>query len=805
MNATPKRAEFPVGPAISAGTSDSLLEARLAAAEAKLADAEEILGDALLSSSSWIWESDAEHCFSRIIGPIETIFGTKPEKLIGKKVEDFTRDGDDPSTRYHFDTIQQRKPYRDVVSSINTPKGVRYVKASGKPLYDGSGKFLGYRGTGCDVTDQIQTERRASEANRRFMEAIENVPASLMLCDRQDRIVFCNSATQRYFPTASHLLIPGTKYEDLLRAHAASGFVAEIGKDFEGWMQERMRSHRSGNTNITRSYSDGRWSQIIERRTSDGGVIGIRTDITELKKREQELERLGETLRMNQEHLAQAQRTSGTGSVERNLQTGEVKWSDECSRMFDSDPALPPPNPAEFLTLIHPDDRAAYEASMMASENGLSSEPFKFRTVHGNGSVHWLYCESSVKFDADGKPWKRIVTYRDVTIEHESYLSLKELAEKLRASQEHLDRAQRISRTGSDERNLVTDECKWSDTTYEIFGVNRENFVPSYDNFLAMVHPGDRHICLAMRQDLYDGKVIKPYEYRIIRPDGQMRTIYRETVVNRDESGKPVSYTGTLRDVTELRAAEESIRQKTREIEAHAAELQRSNAELEQFAYVASHDLQEPLRMVASYCQLLQRRYKDKLDADANEFIGFAVEGANRMQRLINDLLGYSRTGRGGGNPENFRSTDALKGAIANLQGAISESGAKIEFGELPMVRADRTQITQLFQNLIGNAIKFRRDGVSPLIRVAAAAEGKFWHFTVEDNGIGIEKDYLDRVFLIFQRLHERNKYPGTGIGLAIAKKVIEHHGGRIWIESTPGQGSKFNFTLPATAKTETL
>jgi len=668
MNATPKRVELPAEPVPTAGAPGSVLAAKLAAAEAKLADAEEILGDALHSSSSWIWESDENHCFTRIIGPIEALLGTDPEKLIGKKVEDFTRASQDPSVQNHLNTIQQRKPYRDVVTSINTPKGVRFVKASGKPLYDVTGKFLGYRGTAGDVTDQVQTERRANESNRRFMEAIESVPASLMLCDREDRIVFCNSATQRYFPTAAHLLIPGTKYEELLRAHAASGVVASIGDDFEGWIRERMQSHRSGNTNIIRAYSDGRWSQIVERRTSDGGIISVRLDITQLKKRERELQ---------------------------------------------------------------------------------------------------------------------------------------EAAAKLQHSQNHLERAQRISGTGSDDRNLITDECEWSDTTYEIFGVSRESFVPSYDNFLALVHPDDRRICLEARQDIGSGKDIKPYEYRVIRPDGQVRIIYRETAAIRDENGKPVSYTGTIRDVTELRAAEEAVEHKTRELEERAADLQRSNAELEQFAYVASHDLQEPLRMVASYCQLLQRRYKDKLEGDANEFIGFAVEGANRMQRLINDLLGYSRIGRQGGNPENFRAADALKTVLANLQGAISESGAKIEVGALPDIRGDRTQVGQLFQNLIGNAIKFRRDGETPLIRISAAPEGGFWRFLIEDNGIGIEKAYLERVFLIFQRLHERNKYPGTGIGLAIVKKVIEHHGGRIWIESTPGQGSKFNFTLPAASKTE--
>jgi light-regulated signal transduction histidine kinase (bacteriophytochrome) len=226
-------------------------------------------------------------------------------------------------------------------------------------------------------------------------------------------------------------------------------------------------------------------------------------------------------------------------------------------------------------------------------------------------------------------------------------------------------------------------------------------------------------------------------------------------------------------------------------------EFRRSNAELEQFAYVASHDLQEPLRMVASYCQMLQRRYKDKLDGDANEFIGYAAEGAGRMQRLINDLLAYSRVGRQGGDPAPLDFAELVKAALANLQAAIADSGARIDVAEMPRVTGVRLQLTQLLQNIIGNAIKFRRDGVVPRISISAAPDGAMWRFTIEDNGIGIEKEYLDRVFLIFQRLHERNKYPGTGIGLAIAKKVIEHHGGRIWIESTPGQGSRLNFTLP--------
>ena len=224
-------------------------------------------------------------------------------------------------------------------------------------------------------------------------------------------------------------------------------------------------------------------------------------------------------------------------------------------------------------------------------------------------------------------------------------------------------------------------------------------------------------------------------------------------------------------------------------------ELKRSNGELEQFAYVASHDLQEPLRMVASYTSLIKKRYQDKLDADGHEFIGFAVDGAVRMQGLINDLLTYSRAGR---EPQPSEPTDAglaLDTALANLRRAIEEKRAVIVRGPLPSVMANRLQLAQLFQNLIGNALKFCKDR-RPEIRVSAEEKGGEWVFCVRDNGIGVDPKYADRIFLIFQRLHRREEYPGTGIGLAICKKIVERHGGRIWVESTPGEGATFYFTF---------
>src|SRR3984885_1552113 len=276
-----------------------------------------------------------------------------------------------------------------------------------------------------------------------------------------------------------------------------------------------------------------------------------------------------------------------------------------------------------------------------------------------------------------------------------------------------------------------------------------------------------------------------------VRKDGSRFLANIVITALRDENGRLRGFGKITRDITERRQAEEAL-MKT------MAELKRSNEELGQFAYVASHDLQEPLRMVASYTQLLAQRYKGQLDSDADEFIAFAVDGCNRMQGLIQDLLSYSRAGA---NPEPLREVScegALEKTLRNLRPTIQDSGAMVTHDSLPTIMTDETQLVQVFQNLIANAIKYH-GAEPPVVHVSATRNsGNEWVFSVRDNGMGMEPQYFERIFILFQRLHGREEFAGTGIGLAMCKKIVDRLGGRIWVESQPTKGSTFYFALPA-------
>jgi PAS domain S-box-containing protein len=377
---------------------------------------------------------------------------------------------------------------------------------------------------------------------------------------------------------------------------------------------------------------------------------------------------------------------------------------------------------------------------------------------------------------------------RDVTARHADQ-------DALRASEEWHRMAVEVTELGTWVWDIASDAVTWSDRFKAIYGLTPKAVLTRQDS-LRRVHADDRKRVERGLEEAIERHTAFDMEYRIIWADGSEHWLASKGRVRRSADGAAENMQGTVLDITERRAGEESLRERPA-LERTSAELMRSNADLQQFAYVAAHDLQEPLRMVSSYTQLLAKRYKGRLDPNADEFIAFAVDGAQRMQLLISDLLSYCQVGTAGQDFSETSASEALALAIRNLRGAIEESGGAVTQDKLPTLVADHAQLVQLFQNLVGNALKYRGTE-PPRVHVSAKKNAaKEWVFSVRDNGLGIEPKYFKKIFLMFQRLHGREEFSGTGIGLSLCKKIAERHGGRIWVKSAAAGGSTFFVAFP--------
>ncbi|MDQ6813951.1 MAG: PAS domain S-box protein [Bacteroidota bacterium] len=344
--------------------------------------------------------------------------------------------------------------------------------------------------------------------------------------------------------------------------------------------------------------------------------------------------------------------------------------------------------------------------------------------------------------------------------------------------------------------DLESDEITWNEGIVKMFDLADPAETKKIDWWYANLHPEDRErVETKIKYHLENHVPHWEDEYRM-KAGSSYKYIYDRGYIIYNDQNKPVRMIGAMQDLTERKEHEIMLQNLNNSLEKRAKELAESNAELERFAYVTSHDLQEPLRMVTSFLQLLERRYKDKLDKKAHEYINYAVDGAERMKRLILDLLEYSRVNSSKAEMEEVDINEIVKDVKLTYTNFLTETKGTINNKKLPCVRGNKTQLLQLFQNIIGNACKYR-GSLPPLIDIAFEDEKLYYKFSISDNGIGIDPKFFHKIFIIFQRLHNRDEYSGTGIGLAICKKIVDKHGGRIWVSSTPGHGSTFYFTLP--------
>jgi len=510
------------------------------------------------------------------------------------------------------------------------------------------------------------------------------------------------------------------------------------------------------------------WAELsmfpVSLEDSTGACV-IVSDITERKK-------AGEL----RAYLASIVDSTGDAIIGADLDGTIVSWNNGARELYGygADEMLGQP-----MTTLAPPERSDEVFSYLSkAANGLTVEPFETERLGKDGRRLQVSVRISPICDADGKIEGVSAINHDIT--------------RLKDAQEEIGRGAAYNRTlieaSLDPLVTIAPDGTITDVnaaTERATGCSREQLIGTdfcdYFTDPAKAREGYQTV-------FRDGRV-QDYGLEIRHRGGQVVPVLYNATVYKDERGRIAGVFAAARDITERKRSEEALA-------LQAAELARSNAELQQFAYVASHDLQEPLRAVASFTKLLAERYQDKLDQDAHDFIGFAVDGARRAQRLINDLLSYSRVGTRGAAFTRTNCETVLENALGDLAPALEENGGQVTHDALPAVDGDETQLGQLFRNLISNALKFHGPE-APRVHIAARQRPGEWEFSVRDNGIGIAPEFFEEIFIIFQRLHTSAEYPGTGIGLAIAKKIVDRHGGRIWVESKPGKGSTFSFTLP--------
>ena len=886
------------------------IEHAITKAEAAMRDAQQSearFRDIVEVGSDWIWETDAQHRFTMIAG------SKRPKiNLIGKTR--WEQAGADPETdekwRQHKAELDAHQLFRNFRFSIRLPTVGRFdVCVNGKPVFDDDGTFLGYRGTVADETELVEARERAERSDNLLRDAFDCIGEGFVIFDADDRLVLCNEAYRKMYPENADLNVPGSRYENIIRAAIAAGRYPEAAGREEEWLAERLRKHHQPGAPEETRLGDGRWVLRSERRMPDGSVAGLRIDITALKT-------VQTSLRNSQVMLNRAQRVSATGSVWRNFKTGVIEWSDETFRLFGVRRQEFTPETAAFLHLVHPEDRPRLAEIVAAGSRGEHEPPYQFRVIHPDGTTRTLYRESELWYDTDGTPLERLATYKDVTDlatakarEHaleallrdaiesvsegfvifdaddrlvlcnEAYrrlypytaplmvpgarfedilrasfrgrqivaargreeewlaermrqhrelgktietqledgrwvliserrtssggtaglrvdiTALKRVQQSLRESQQRLDRTQSIAHIGTVERNLQTNAVVWSDETYRIFGVGRDTYQPTTENLLTMIHPDDRAMLVAALQRGYSAHANSNLRFRIIRPDGEVRTLFSQADIVRDDNNGPRYVSVAMMDITD----QELASQRQVDLETRLRHSEKLTA-LGTLAGGIAHDLNNILVPIQALSKLVMRELPPNAPAQAD--LENIHEASIQARDLVSEILAFSRK-----QEIVYEPTDVgakVQDALEMLRTRISPRIELVErIAAVPTILADTGRIQQVVVNLVTNAAQAigDRDGritvtVGDLPAAEAAGKERMIRLAIADTGCGMGEEILPRIFEPF--FTTKTVGEGTGLGLSVVHGIVTSHGGTIDVKSAPGKGTEFVILLPA-------
>ncbi|WP_363319839.1 PAS domain S-box protein [Flavobacterium sp.] len=653
-----------------------------------------------------------------------------------------------------------------------------------------------------DIHERKEAENRLAESENRFRTILEAEPECIKLLDSTGEVLMMNPAGLAMIGADTKKQVIGKSVLGILLPEHRAAFselTKKVFNDEPGKLVFEIEGFKG-----TRRWLE---THAVPLKNEQGKIIsllGVTRDITERKIAEEKLVHseqkyrlLALELQLQQLHLTNAQQVAKIGSWETNLSDLKLTWSDETYRIFGTDIKSFEPTHEKFLNLVHPLDRDSVDKAFADSTKSTnhSQNLIEHRIVTADGVVKVVEERWKITYNDNGEPMLALGICQDVT-------------ERKKAEESILQSNERFEKVTEATNDVIWDWDIENKTYYRskaikrFFGKKYSGVFPDTDLWSTEhFHSED----LIKIKDSFFEAIENPattrweLEYRVINKQGKTIYVIDRAIIIRNKQAKAIRVVGAMTDISEQKQMTVQLSELNQLLQQHTFELQRSNQELEQFAFVASHDLQEPLRMVSSFMELLKRKYGDVIDEKGHQYIHFATDGAKRMKQIILDLLDYSRAGKSTDGKEEVEMSEVLSEFKQLRRKLILEKKAIITSKELPTLNTYKAAITQILHCLLDNALKYAKEDTPPIVDIVVAENKKEWKFSIKDNGIGINPQFFSKIFIIFQRLHNKDDYPGTGIGLSIAKRQVEFLGGQIWLDSTVGEGTTFYFTIPKT------